>query len=429
MLRYQTRSGYNSPTFPPENYPSASPYAALTRYFYKLIKAGVIGRRLLKNLLYSEYLNKFNLSLVKIRHHKTETSITIRDIHCRDSIIRCDSDSGSDSSDTDSSDSTNKFKRQNAVQRKSSYEGSSSSSNPFGYIRYYNPQTGAERQEVTKYESIIDYGEPSLRRQSSENKPKSVVHVSTANIHLHKQFSEESETSTNISTPKPYMACENLPNLKDSLELQTLPLPEDYMPIMRQSCPTKFVGNKFNESSLTTIYIPAWSNSENNIACKKSSLTLDESSCSTTTTHSSSLELPVNTLPLPDKVLGELLYNFDGEFTKSQSIDSDFTEHSSKTVIKPPTMFAKEEEKSVQSDIEVNPQKISLNLENIRFRKHSINSDKPKRRSSIQINPQDLSRNVCVSSQFIQLQSQPTTSRQSFCRCCSEYCQDRKSVV
>ncbi|KAJ8917559.1 hypothetical protein NQ315_005608 [Exocentrus adspersus] len=436
VLSYKIDLPYK-PTYPPENYPPAAPYAALTKLFHKLIKAKSLTRNLLKQLLYSEYLNKMNLNLVKIRHHVTEISIITRDIHCRDSVIECSSESESDTSDGESGSSRN-IKRQNAVDSSSSDGDSSGSSNPFGYIRYYNPQTGSER-EVTKYESFIDHGKQSsststgLKVLTDVPKKASVLLVSTANLLLQKQYSEESQASSCLPEPKPYMACEDLTHLDENVELNTLHVPDKYIPTTRQSCPTKLVGNKFNQSSLTTVYIPTWSNSDSNITRRsksnqsitkrESSVSKNDSSCSTTT-HSSSLELPVNTLPLPDKIMAELLYNFDGGFTKSESMESDFTEHSSRTVIKPPTMF----DNKTEEDVKVVPQTISLNLENVGFRKHSINSDKPRRRSSIQINPQDLKQNIrrCVSSRFLQM-SNPTTSRQSCCRCCRDSCHTPRS--
>ncbi|KAJ8964425.1 hypothetical protein NQ317_014538 [Molorchus minor] len=350
-----------------------------------------------------ELLRETNASViycvhVRIRHHRTEISIQTRDLHCRDSIIDCDSDSDSDSSDEDSGNSDRNIKRQNAVDTPSSSDdNSSSSSNPFDYGE---PSSG-------------EFGPSSGTRQS---KKPSIIMTSTAKLQLNKQISEESQASSSIPERRPsYMATENLVNLCDSLELNTLHVPEQYIPTTRQSCPTKLVGNKFNQSSLTTVYIPPWSNSDNNITCK--------------TTHSSSLELPVNTLPLPDKMVAELLYNFDGEFSKSESIESDFTEHSSRTVIKPPTMF---ENNAItkKEDVNVLPQSISLNLDNIGFRHHSINSDKPRRRSSIQINPQDLKKNSdmrrCISTQYLQM-GKRTNVRQSFCRCCMEYCHSPRS--
>ncbi|XP_074026648.1 uncharacterized protein [Leptinotarsa decemlineata] len=416
ILGFKTNLYYR-PTYPPDHYPSAAPYAALNKYYQRLIKARMITRKLLKQLLYSEYLNKMNLSLVRIRHHKTEISIFTKDIHCRDSIINCDSDCDSDSSDSDSSDSEFKFKKQ--ITNRSGT--SSSTSNPFGYIRYYNPQTGIEQHE-TKYESFIDYGVPSseeINTTKSSRNPS--VLVSTAMIQLRKQRSEESEASSCYPERIPFMACENLPNLKDSLELNNLTLPDEYVPVTRQSCPTKLVGNKFNQSSLTTIYIPTWSNSDNNITRKKDVQEENRlSNDSNTATHSSNLELPINTLPLPDKMVAELLYNFDGEFDKTDSIGSTIEELSSDNVLKPPTMFLK-------NDVQVIPQTVSLNLENVGFRKHSINSDKPRRRSSLHINPsRNPKKSMCVSSQYIKMSNQ-TTSQQSFCRCCMDYCHSPRS--
>lgn len=413
VLSYTVHFGFIT-TFPPDCYPSAAPYAALTKFYGKLIRMRLITRKLLKQLLYPEYLNKMNLSLVRIRHHKTEATIMIKDIHCRDSIINCDSESNSDSSD--SSDSDFKFGKRGVGIH--SDNCSSSSSNPFGYIRYYNPQTGSEREQ-TKYESFIDYGE-TLKcpgQSKNESTSSSTVHISTANIQLQKQYSEESETSSCTPYHKGYMACENLCKLNDNLELNSTTAM--YIPTTRQSCPTKFVGNKFNQTSLTTIYIPPWSNSENNITHTKpsnNSLCLKDDSNNSSTTHSSSLEVPVNTLPLPDRMIGELLY---GEFARLESTDSDFTDQTASTVIKPPTMFAKND------DICVEPEKMSLNLQNVNFRKHSFNSDKPKRRSSIHFTPEENKRKI--TSQYIELSNPTTSSRRSICRCGSENCHSPRS--
>ncbi|XP_057659892.1 uncharacterized protein LOC130896115 isoform X1 [Diorhabda carinulata] len=324
VISYKTPNDNRPITLPPDHYPSAAPFAALTKYFQKLIKQKIITRKLLKHLLYSEHLNKMSLNLVKIRHHKTEISIYTKDVHCRDSVIHCESDT-----DTDSSNNTDKTKNYDSY--------SSNSSNPFGYIRYYNP------------------------RNEDESKPPSIL-ISTASIRLQKQSSQDSDGSVVVRKPKPYMACENILNLNDSLELTNLSVQQEYyLPTTRQSCPTKLVGNKFNKTSLTTIYIPPWSNNDTN----------------NSTTHSSTLELPVNTLPIPDKVLAEILYN------TPKDNEENF-------LLKPPSMF----------DVKIVPQSLSLNLDNVGFRKHSIDSDKPKRRSSLQITP---------------------STQSSFCRCCSVY--------
>lgn len=429
VVSYKTELNYK-PTYPPEDYPPAAPYAGLTKYLHNKVKDKAITDKLLRQLLYSEYLNKMNLNLVKIRHHKSEIVIMTRDSHCRDSIINCDSESDSDSDDSDDGN----IKRQNAMDDSDS-GSSGSSSNPFGYIRYYNPQTGSEREENLRYESFLDYGEPVANTSGvlvvleDEPKKKSVVMTSTATVQLVKQNSETSEASSCFAS-KPNLACIDIPNLDDNTQMnESLTVPQNYVPSTRQSCPTKFVGNKFNQSSLTTIYIPSWSNSDNNISCQTKPELSEHRESSSTTTHSSSLELPVNTVPLPDNMVAELLYNFDGhDFLKSDSQDSDVTEVSSTTVIKPPKMFSNAKKDGTS-------QTISLDLKNVGFRKHSINSDKPKRRSSIQINPEDLSKDNsnnkksdirrCVSSQFLKM-SDPA-ARQSYCRCCMEACHSPRS--
>lgn len=365
-------------------------------------------------------MNKNNKNLVKLRTHKSECVIMTKNVQCRISVINCDSSSDEDDTTTTSSTSSDylNIKRQNAVDKTDSSDDSSSSSNPFGYIRYYNPQTGSNR------ESIIDYG-PTITTTTTiadspkmsvmepeEKKTNSILLTSSTSLQLlQKQWSDNSDASSNFNT-KPSFACEDLAHIDGNIELNTLNLPQDYMPTARQSCPTKLVGNKFNESSLTTIYIPSsWSNSDTNLMLQKKQIEQNNNrkSGSSTTTHSSSLELIVNPVPVPDNVLAEILYNFNDDFQKSESVE---------TVIKPPTMFQNDEAAC------------NLSLQNIGFRTHSINSDKPKtiRRRSIQIDTENMNRPLrrCVSTQFLRLETRQsttttTTSTQSFCRCCLEH--------
>lgn len=341
---------------------------------------------MVKQLLYPEYLNKMNLSLVKIRHHKTECVIITKEVSdCnRFSIVKCDSDSDSDDSSTECH-----LTRQNAIIDSSS-STRSSSSNPFGYIRYYNPQNETETE--IKYESFIDYGEQpccsaaTMIEDTASNKKNSISVTSSAKIELVHQNSESSDASSFI-TSKPYLACEDLVHIDENLPLGNKKIEKLYIPTIRQSLPTKFVGNKFSENSLTTIDIPQWqSNSDTNIF-----------------SHTSNLNLEVtNTLPLPDKIVAELLYsNLDTSpttLTKSESMDS---EKSCKTVIKPP----------LQNTTTTNP--VSLSLEHVGFRKHSINSDKPKKHSIRR----------CVSSHFIRMGYDTATTS-----CCmTEMCHSPRS--
>ncbi|XP_044750451.1 uncharacterized protein LOC123310839 [Coccinella septempunctata] len=424
---------------PPEDYPSAAPFASLTRYFRKLVKEKQINRSLLKKLLYPEYLNKFNLNLVKIRHHRTECVIFTKDVHCRDSIIKCDSDEDS-SSESDNLKNKRNRRVKKSFQKSSSDDDSSdgSSSNPFGYIRYYNPQTGSTANSETRFESFVDYGEPTPEPKMVEDtdKKQSILLTSMAKIRLNKQDSENSDASS-MYLSKEKTAFHDLTNLKASLEIgNDLKAPQVYFPSIRQSCPTKMVGNKFNQCSMTFIPIPSYSNSDNNLTYpgnNNNNTTERISEASSTTTHSSSLELPVNTIPLPDPMVAELLYNFDqcdievDEHRSLRRSQSNRNVSTSKSVVAPPSMFQNETESA--SD-KVEPS-LSLSMKNVGFRTHSINSDKPKRRSSVQINPS--SNNYaskekmrrCISTQFLQMSSNKfgnsktsSTGQGSLCEFC-----------
>lgn len=487
-----------------------------------------------------------------VRKHKTECYIQTGSGYSDDSSSG-DSDSNSDSDGND--DKNMHLCRQNAIIRDddsasdsdkhSDDETGSTNSNPFGFIRYYNPQNH-ESTEAESYASFIDYGEsiqqPKIIETSAECN-QTMVEESSDRLKLGamQQISQESGGSSFDCAPaKPYMACEDLLNIDESIEFETLGS-RQFVPKSHQSLPSKFVANKFNKSSLTMVYIPQWqSNSESNLASRsetnsksdldsksnyssrddvskskscsrsdasrnrddisntassktnsatskfssrdnvslnKSTLTIDvcrsktnsrtSNDCSSkyssrenicgskctsrsdisrsktvsrsdsftsrsrtrsrtdsessgeTTTHSSCLDLPVNPLPVPDSIVAEILYNPELEAGssswKSISVESDQTEMSNKTVIKPPLMFrnqsdpdsispilhirtsslsrkSKDESKLVPVSENVEEQapdisverKLSLRMSNVSFKQHCLNSDKPKRRSSSQ---------------------------------------------
>uniref|UniRef100_A0A1Y1N5D1 Rho guanine nucleotide exchange factor 7 n=1 Tax=Photinus pyralis TaxID=7054 RepID=A0A1Y1N5D1_PHOPY len=385
FFTYNPSVPYN-PTLPSLSYPSAAPYANLSKHYRKLIKERKITRRLMKKLLYPEYLNKkFDTSAVKKRRHKTECVIIPKDSYRRMSVINCDSDSSSYSiSSTSNSDSSDDDKPDIFYRIISSSHDrrSSSSSNPFGYIRYYNPQTGEQREE-SKYESFIDYGEVNAEQPPSKG---SVLLTSSVNVQLRHQTSETSEESSSLEA-KPYMACENLLNLDNDMAIETN-IKKMSVPKIRQTMPPKFVANKFSENSLTSIYIPPWKSKHDKSICRSTvSAEPTKSESASTTTHSSSLDLNVNPVPLPDKVLAELLYNFD----TNSVVCSD-------SVIKPPTMY-----RNTQGDQE-------------------MHQPKPKRRSSIQFNPssdktQSFGLRRCVSYQLVKLADPSTSTYMPCCRC------------
>lgn len=579
---------------PPVHYPSAAPYSGLTKHFQILIKEGIINKSNLKCLLYPEYMDKIDLSQVKIRQHKTEFFFAKRYSKYRASVINCDSDLESDS-ETSSSGDNSRENSQECIKMCARIEdgSSSSSSNPFGYIRYFNQ----EQSEEEKYKSVIDYGKIVIdvtdckenfedifgkdnqkrdsdgickidsqqefcknykvkcnrclkKMNNNENKKqkyinfnekickeqnckickkstckgckknvcekefsknssedfckdcKSEVHTNfnkqdcnrgkmckyeicnkkeicqcykgldnkdfkqeeikeksckgnfgidstrnpkstntTTKLKLNNQLSETTSEASSDLIPKPYMACEDLVNLDSNTPLKNSISTRNYIPSTRQSLPTKFVANKFNETSLTMIYVPPWhSNSDNNLSKSRFYKESLENNA-IPRTHSSSLDLAINPLPLPDGMLAELLYNFDSvtptdlnsQTVNTKNQKTDLSDQSinindqnissiDQTVIKPPSMFRntiKEKRnifKNSKQEAKKSTENLCLSFENIGFKTHSLNSDKP-RRSSIQYEDNSIRKiRRCVSYQYLNVSSKP-----SFCRCCAQH--------
>ncbi|XP_018329256.1 uncharacterized protein LOC108739724 isoform X2 [Agrilus planipennis] len=443
------------PSFPTQNYPPTAPYINLTRHYRRLIKENLINLRLLMKLWYSEYLNKKDLSCVKRRKHKTEIVIVTNNSHQRYSIVECDSDSDSESSSNNNY--PNRLNRQNALNGKSdsdntsSGSSSSSSSNPFGYIRYYNPQTG-EEQEIEKYESFIDYGEINSGAKIIEN-PNVENNGNHLRPKLTHQFSENSNASSNIEV-KPLGACENLLSLDCNLKINTT-IPMVSSPLERQTLPPKFVGNRFCQSSLTTVEVPHWqSNSDDNLAYRSevASRTRNKN-FEGPSTHSSTLELAINPLPveLPDKLVAEILYNQDEgalsssrDYFKSESLDSDLTEHSSNTVKHRKQLTKKSTESSTslrsnnskdfsekEADFQANFLHIPRNRSGTGLSSIDVSTMKPRRRSSTHIKSEELGKlnnnlnslRRCMSYQIVQVSDDPLPSDKSKrCDCCALAC-------
>lgn len=130
------------------------------------------------------------------------------------------------------------------------------------------------------------------------------------------------------------MACEDLVNLDDLMNIKgdskkSATIDE------RHSMPTLFVGNRFNCSSLTEVFIPSYAENREMKTLDKDSNQhncIDDtnnrySNTSTTTTHSSSVDIPP-LVPAPDKLSIELMYNLNNSPPDTHHI-----------VIKPPSMF------------------------------------------------------------------------------------------
>lgn len=418
----------------------------LTAHFKKQVKDGLMDfRNIVKLLLYAECLRDIDQSNVKLRrrHRRVERSPT--ESSDKSNLSRQDAIDHSDEDDLASS----------------SNGGSSCTQSSFGFMRF---QTGKKTTLTsdTDYETFIDYGDEvdctkkifdeCIKRQTSSisinrdsdgsfvavpkhkapketieirdslpmySKPvrkvvlrtpsrDSIVHVSTArlNIGIKKPEIDEEVNFETRFTEARHMACEDLVNLDDSLVISN-PLEKRSIVDERHSMPCMFVGNRFNSSDMTEVYIPSYKCKQDNAVINKP-VTESSPSSTSTTTHSSSIDLPAM-LPVPDKMNVELLYNFQPSmvFETTSQVKND--------VIRPPTMFD-------SSD------RISLTKEVSPFNKHLLNSDKkivPTRQSVAKEEsprrPNSIKR--CISYQYLRLKSNLPKADESEvskkCACCS----------
>lgn len=380
-------------TMPPSTYPSASPYAALSKYFAKLVRLRVITRNILKQLLYIEPRTTVNFSSVKFRNrHTNQVTLRLnnRGLVESDSESETDTDSEETSSGADQSaeyDVINgKISRQNALDLEShkstSSVGSNASCNPFGYIRYYNTNKTDENSNdvrvvdctheifegVDKLKLKLDIKSedppvikimPDSSVDSNEEVPKKMP------LCFMNQYSEESNNSSfDCGQPKPYMACEDLVNLDQNMAIETMGYEKfSRMNLMRHSCPTKFVANKFNDSSLTSVCTPGWYPYENvntKTVCSDSSEL--ENMPKVSSKYSKNDEQFIQSSS--DYENNQNL-KLPCELSTSESTSSDVSQDTViKVILDPPPMF-RNNDLAAQSN----------------FEKHLLNSDKKIRRS------------------------------------------------
>uniref|UniRef100_A0A182NE90 DH domain-containing protein n=1 Tax=Anopheles dirus TaxID=7168 RepID=A0A182NE90_9DIPT len=183
------------------------------------------------------------------------------------------------------------------------------------------------------------------------------IHTSTARLLLgdiKQQCSEQSQMSSfEHRTAHGRMACENLLNLDESMQIKHS-LQQKTITEERHSMPTYFVGNRFNNSSVTEIYIPSWKGDcqvGDGQGPTTTFITAGNEAADRNNVHSSSLDIPA-IVPVPDPVTVELLYNFPP------------------TSLSPPDVG--------EADRLVFDSNVfgCLSREQSPFRKHSINSDK-----------------------------------------------------
>uniref|UniRef100_A0A182UN66 Guanine nucleotide exchange factor n=1 Tax=Anopheles merus TaxID=30066 RepID=A0A182UN66_ANOME len=235
------------------------------------------------------------------------------------------------------------------------------------------------------------------------------IHTSTARLllgELKLQCSEQSQVSSfEHRDAHGRMACENLLNLDESMQIKHS-LQQKTITEERHSMPTYFVGNRFNNSSVTEIYIPSWKE-DCQVADAQGTTAGTSNGAGNTdrnSVHSSSLDIPA-IVPAPDPVTAELLYNF-------------------------PTSTASGHDGADDRQIRDNIVLGCLSREQSPFRKHSINSDKklvlnPNHHRKDKDDSQDTSRTPetrldkkatepststarrCLSYQYVQLSSKP----------------------
>lgn len=276
-------------TLPSGKYPPASPYARLTDYLRELIQEKILTRFIVKALLYPEFLRDIDTTEVRLRRrHKT--------------VVRMyrHGTTSSEGSGNSNMSSEREFERQDAIEN---YTTSDDESRIYSGVHYKTDKR--DSWDRTIYESFIDHGEgageiryqklhdsfgslcfvtdcgsPTEDRESFMigSKPsrytpilgendnfENVTHLSTARMHLLgiKQKSEQSQNSSfdnehKLSGEKwKNMAFEDLLSID---EIKPLPSAKSPMQDRHHSMPNQFVGNRFNVSSLTEIYIPSCKN-------------------------------------------------------------------------------------------------------------------------------------------------------------------------
>lgn len=345
---------------PPKYYPPAAPYAGLTEYLRELIHDRVITRFIVKALLYPEYLRDIDTTEVKLRRrHKT--------------FVRMYRHGSSTTTSEGSETSSERLERQDAIEYTSEED-----SRVYSGVKYKTGKT--DSWDGTIYESFIDHGEGAgevcyqrlhdsvssfcfvtecesptresfmigstptryvddKRKDSGDN----VIHLTTAKMNLLdiKQKSEQSQTSSfehKLSGGWNNMACEDLLNIDESMKVHNGSDDSRYVkqkPFQEKhhSMPVQFVGNRFNKTSLTEIYIPSCRGNTETVAKNHLATPCNsfEDGEATKSSHSSSVQIPDRremTIDAPDQLTAEILYNFTEDKLNLSREVSPFKTHS-----------------------------------------------------------------------------------------------------
>lgn len=385
-------------TYPPKTYPSTAAYTSLTNHYKALVKDGLMHRVVVKALLYPEYNRRLNTPSVRLRRHHRTTSMRRRRSICTSSDLSRQDSESNDACDTSAASSIDFVKYSPNKHSEQSSESQSSfidhgpgvavdcTREIFANLNNMQAQSNLGRVPVIRdsdgslmFEHSVDcdigsrdslqyYSKPVKividRRQTTS--VNSVVHTSTAQMIIGSK-ANDTEEATPVSKGSPSndsemssfkersirvnMACEDLVNLDASIKIKNDKMESSKKcPTIdeRHSMPTLFVGNRFNCSSLTEVFIPSYRDRMDVKLTENTSTDSDQGaddddddnrrSNISTATHSSSIDIaPV--MPAPDQLSAELLYNPNGTPPETTPCGSPRGKSGSEFVIKPPSMF------------------------------------------------------------------------------------------
>ncbi|KAH8412647.1 hypothetical protein KR009_003989 [Drosophila setifemur] len=353
-------------TLPPSNYPPTAPYANLSAHFARLVRAGGLRSVIVKMLLYPQARQSIDLKRIALRKRRCHKASTkLKDLNAdqesgqseleRQDAIELPTDS--ESYDDDFEDG---FLH-------------SCDSDPFEYVQFYqNKRTDSMcnssgtfvdhgrhcssinlikldsldtdevlAQNVLKKESLV-IGSRALRALARKSTTRnSSVHTSTATLELGlggsftncveeepvkwaKLQQQSSDASSKYAgrLGGAFTACENLASMPYDLSreasVQEPPTPLPASPTERHSMPTIFVGNRFNLSKNTEVYVPNWKDRQD---MQMQSVDAEQEE----ELHSSSIDLPAACRTAPDKLQAELLYNFEEALQSPLKLQRDAT--------------------------------------------------------------------------------------------------------
>lgn len=405
-------------TFPSKSYPSTAPYSTLSNYFKALVKDGLLHRLVIKALLYPEFIRQKSTDKVRLRRNHRTTSFRRRQSICSSSDL---SQRASESNDACESSVTSSIGFVRYCPNRNSAHSSDSENtfldhgpgvavdctrDIFASIEKSMTKSDVEQKVAVVRDSDgslifahsqddCDINRDSLKyytkpvkvviERSASRNADSLIHTSTAQMFIGTSLDEKEEnlleskgspsedsvlSEYDRRSIRAHMACEDLVNMDESMKCKTVKTPLcKKLPSVdeRHSMPTLFVGNRFNCSSLTEVFIPSYKEkleikySENNSNetleeinnSSSSSKHSNRNSNASTATHSSSVDIPP-VIPAPDKLSAELLYNPNGSPPRENSDSCHF-------VIKPPSMFGSKRNLT-PSDSPNQSQRSSLNI-------------------------------------------------------------------